>query len=62
MPIEVKSVKITRAKSLQKYIDKYNPKQSVIFSAKELRLSKSGKVLCIPLYLADRVFDIISSH
>jgi predicted AAA+ superfamily ATPase len=34
VPIEVKAGNITRAKSLQKYFDKYKPEMSFILSAK----------------------------
>lgn len=56
-PIEVKSGNITRAQSLQKYIEKYKPKKSVILSARNMRINKNK--LCLPLYLAEKIADIL---
>lgn len=55
IPVEVKSGKITRTKSLTKYIDKYNPKKSVIFSADHEKFSAKGPVLHLPLYFAEHL-------
>lgn len=53
IPIEVKSGTIVRAKSLQKYIDKYSPEKSIILSAKQPSQNKT--VLHLPLYLTEKV-------
>lgn len=55
MPIEVKSGKITQAKSLQKYIDKYKPEKSFILSAKNNVVDSERKVFHMPLYFAEHL-------
>lgn len=50
VPIEVKSGWVTRSKSLAKFLEKCQPKRSVILSANPP--SKRGAVELIPLYLA----------
>ena len=59
IPIEVKSGKTTRAKSLEKYIKKYDPKCSIIFSANGLYKNEQKKILHLPLYLADRLNEFL---
>lgn len=54
VPIEVKSGNITRAKSLHKYIEKYQPEKSFILSANNLTMDVKNKLYHIPLYLAER--------
>lgn len=58
IPIEVKSGKVTKAQSLKKYGEKYQPKTSIIFSANNLTRQNDG-VLRLPLYLAERVVDFL---
>jgi predicted AAA+ superfamily ATPase len=53
-PIEVKSGNITRAKSLQKYIEKYQPSKSLILSANNLTIDHQNRIYRLPLYLAER--------
>lgn len=55
IPLEVKSGNITRAKSLQKYIEKYQPKKSLLLSAKNLNIDHKNNLYHLPLYLAERV-------
>lgn len=59
-PIEVKSGTITRAKSLEKYINKYHPKTSVILSANPGRVNEKKTVYHLPLYLAQRLPDFLA--
>ena len=55
IPIEVKSGKIVRAQSLQKYIDKYKPEKSFILSAKNITAESQCKVFHVPLYFAEKL-------
>ncbi len=55
IPIEVKAGNISRAKSLQKYFDKYNPEQSFILSAKPPHQNRKKTVSHLPLYLAEKI-------
>ena len=54
VPVEVKSGHVTRAKSLGIFREKYDPKLSVVLSARPLRVDRSGKILRCPLYLVGR--------
>jgi uncharacterized protein len=54
IPIEVKSGWITRAKSLQQFIDKYHPAYAVIMSGHPLKIQTSNKLHYYPLYLASK--------
>jgi predicted AAA+ superfamily ATPase len=54
VPVEVKSGRRTKAKSLAQYIAKYNPKRAYTFSAK--RFSDGDNIKQnIPLYFAGRL-------
>lgn len=55
VPIEVKSGNVIHAKSLDKYIKKYNPKMSVIFSGNPIYKHEKNNILHLPLYLADKI-------
>ncbi len=55
IPVEVKSGNLTRAKSLQAYIQKYQPEYAVILSAKNLYHDAARKVYYYPLYLASQI-------
>lgn len=59
LPIEVKSGNIIKAKSLEKFVGKYNPAFSVIFSANKLYWNPEKKILRLPLYLANRIMDFV---
>ncbi|MFN3234799.1 MAG: ATP-binding protein [Gammaproteobacteria bacterium] len=59
IPIEVKSGSVTRLKSLQQFQRKYQPKKSVVFSADLPRIDKKTHRHYLPLYLAERIFDIV---
>lgn len=60
IPIEVKSSTVTRAKSLRKYIDKYKPRISIILSANTPHMNRNKTVLHLPLYLAEKINQIVS--
>lgn len=62
IPIEVKSGQITKAKSLQKYCEKYHPSQRVIFSARNLHINKHEGLHQLPLYLAGLISAFIGNH
>jgi uncharacterized protein len=55
IPIEVKSGKIVRAKSLAKYITKYSPPTSIILSANPPSQNKAKTITYLPLYLAEKI-------
>ena len=50
IPIEVKASNHTKSKSLNKYIEKFNPKYSIKISSKDFGFDKSKKIKSIPLY------------
>lgn len=52
LPIEVKSGWVTKSKSLNVFKEKYKPKRSIIFSARNMSINKSSGILSLPLYLA----------
>lgn len=54
LPLEVKSGWITRAKSLQKFYDKYHPPYMTILSAHNLKIDQRNAIHHYPLYLASR--------
>jgi predicted AAA+ superfamily ATPase len=54
IPIEVKSGWITRAKSLQQFIDKYHPAYATLMSGHPLKIQTSNKHHYYPLYLAGK--------
>lgn len=54
IPIEVKSGTNTQAKSLKSYINRYNPKYSVILSAKNYHIDESKQINYYPLYLSSK--------
>ncbi len=57
IPIEVKSDKNVKGKSLSEYRKTYQTTTSVRFSARNLK--KDDDLINIPLYLADRLLDLI---
>ena len=59
LPIEVKAGNISRAKSLKKYFDKYNPAQSVILSAKLPHQNNHKTVMHLPLYLVEKITSLL---
>ncbi|MCB1827157.1 MAG: ATP-binding protein [Coxiellaceae bacterium] len=59
IPIEVKSGSVTRAKSLKKYIDKYEPKRSFILSSNQPYLNSNKKVAHLPLYLVESILRMV---
>jgi len=61
IPIEVKSGWITRAKSLQQVVNKYQPAYAVIMSGHPLKIDQSNKRHYYPLYLAGKFPLQISS-
>lgn len=54
LPIEVKSGNVTHAKSLQKFIEKYQSKYRTIMSGRPLKIDQRNGVHNYPLYLASR--------
>jgi len=52
LPVEVKSGRITQAKSLKVFAEKYNPKYKTIMSARNLNIDHVKRVHHYPLYLA----------
>lgn len=58
LPIEVKSFKNIRGRSLQIYNKKYAPLVCLRYST--LNLNKSGNILNIPLFLADKTKHLLS--
>lgn len=55
IPIEVKSGSIIKAESLKKYNEKYKPKQRIILSARNLKITSDQGLYQLPLYLAGRM-------
>lgn len=54
LPIEVKSGNVTRAKNLQKFIEKYGSKYRTIMSGRQFKIDQRNGVHNYPLYLASR--------
>jgi predicted AAA+ superfamily ATPase len=52
VPVEVKSGQVLRTKSLDKFVDKYKPPYSVIFSGRTLHVEEGRQRHNYPLYLA----------
>ena len=57
IPVEVKAGKEKNAASFKKFIAKNNPEIAIRFS--EMGYVKDGAVTNVPLYLADRLCDLI---
>ena len=57
IPVEVKAGKEKNAASFKKFIAKNNPEIAIRFS--EMGYVKDGAVTNVPLYLADRLYDLI---
>jgi len=55
IPIEVKSGRNVKAKSLNEYRKRYHPLKSFILSGKPPRVS--GKQIYLPLYMANKIFS-----
>lgn len=60
IPIEVKSSHRMRSKSLQSYINRYNPKFSIVLSTNNFYYSKSNNTCHVPVYLAEYLDEIRS--
>lgn len=58
LPIEVKSGPVRRAKSLQRYVEKFSPKYRTIMSGRPFKIDLTNHVHCYPLYLASQ-FPIV---
>jgi len=54
LPIEVKSGNVTRAKSLQRFVEKYASKYRTIMSGRPFKIDNRNGVHSYPLYLASR--------
>jgi len=59
IPIEVKAGKVSKAKSLEKYFNKYQPKLSIVLSARPPYQNHKKTVLHLPLYLAEKISSLI---
>jgi predicted AAA+ superfamily ATPase len=57
VPLEVKSGRATRSKSLDVFEKRYNPKRSVVLSAKNIEMR--GRRLYIPIYAAGQIQRIL---
>ncbi len=57
IPVEVKSDLNVRSKSLSYYSKKYNPELMIRFSVRNLQ--KNGNLINIPLFLSDKLIEII---
>lgn len=57
IPIEVKSNENVRSKSLHVFNQKYNPEQRIRFSLKNFSID--GNLINLPLFLADRLREIV---
>ena len=55
IPIEVKSGSIKRARSLQKFMQRYQPPFALIMSAQPLRIELQHKIYRYPLYLGNQM-------
>lgn len=62
IPIEVKAGTITRAKSLQKFIKKYQPPLAIILSGKNIYLDKNNNLLNLPIYCAAQLPEIFAEQ
>ena len=60
IPIEIKSGKNLKAKSLGVYIDKFNPKYAIRASLSEY--TKTKKILDIPLYSVKNILESLNSE
>ena len=59
LPIEIKSGRVTQAKSLKVFSQKYHSKYRTIFSANNLLIDPVHKVYRYPLYLVSKLGDTI---
>jgi len=59
-PVEVKSGWVTQAKSLKVFAEKYRPSGRVILSAKNFSWDKPHGIFHIPLYLANRLPQVLT--
>lgn len=60
IPIEVKSGRVVKAKSLSVFCSKYSPPYRLILSGRPLERSGEGQIYRLPLYLAGRVDPLFS--
>ena len=56
IPVEVKSGRISRAKSLDKFMQLYQPPFGIILSGSELSIDEEKPIRCYPLYWAGQNF------
>lgn len=61
IPYEVKSGWSTKSKSLQSFANSYTPPLRVKISAKPLKIDLKNKTAMLPLYLADRARELLTS-
>lgn len=61
LPVEVKSSTTLRATSLRIFQEKYHPEHAVILSGRNLSFDKKYNTHCIPLYLTDRLQEMLGN-
>lgn len=59
IPVECKAGTNVRATSLKKYSQQYQEQTTIMVRFSLMNLSFDGKVLNIPLFLADRTVDLV---
>ena len=60
IPLEVKSGWVTQSKSLSVFRDRYSPQQSIVLSAKNVKIC--GSRLYVPIYAAGRLANLLSGQ
>ena len=58
VPVEVKSGRRTKAKSLSQYMLKYHPKAAIKISANSLKMKNAG-ISQVPLYLSGKIKELL---
>jgi hypothetical protein len=58
IPIEVKSGRSTRSKSLSAYVKQYTPQKAYKLTGRLSEAPRKGVVKELPLYLAASLFDV----
>ncbi|MCD4774887.1 MAG: AAA family ATPase [Candidatus Aegiribacteria sp.] len=60
IPIEVKSGWVTQSKSMNVFVERYQPRQNIILSAKNVKTC--GSRLHVPIYAAGRLANLLSGQ
>lgn len=61
IPVEVKSGFNTKAKSLQAFINKYNPNYSIKFTGNRFGFDRQKRIFNYPLYMISKFPDLCSN-